>query len=465
MSVKKALILIPDGVGLRNFVFSKIPKLLKQKDIELTYWNATPFDFSEADLNEIKLKGKSHPKSDLYKRARKIIEIKQSISRTGNLNYGSYLFKPAAKTFKQKLKNGIETFFVKKYNSTLEGLRVKIKETEAQTSYYKSCLTQLRIEQPDVLVVSNQRPINAVAPVEAARHLGIPTVSFIFSWDNIPKATMVVETDFYMVWSELMKDQLLEYYPYIKDSQISIVGTPQFEIHFMENFKLSRHEYFKTYDLDTDKDYICFSGDDVTTSPHDQIYLQDVAQAVRDLNNNKTLDKPLGIIFRPCPVDFSARFDKVLSEFKEEITVIRPAWKKYEGSWNSIMPSIEDQVLLTSTVAHTKFVVNVGSSMVFDYASQHKPCLFINYNPKGVELKKDIHKIYKYIHFESMPNKNAVIWLSTKEEIADKLLEGLNNPSSYVENAQKWFEIINHHSPEKASERIVEAIEEISKKP
>jgi hypothetical protein len=33
----------------------------------------------------------------------------------------------------------------------------------------------------------------------AAQQLGIPTATFIFSWDNLPKATMVVETDYYFV--------------------------------------------------------------------------------------------------------------------------------------------------------------------------------------------------------------------------------------------------------------------------
>jgi hypothetical protein len=60
-----------------------------------------------------------------------------------------------------------------------------------------------------------------------------------------------------------------------------------------------------------------------------------------------------------------------------------------------------------------------------------------------------------------MPNKDAVIWLNSKDELKDKILEGLNNPDKYVYNAKKWFKIINQHPPQKASKRIVEAIEEI----
>jgi hypothetical protein len=60
-----------------------------------------------------------------------------------------------------------------------------------------------------------------------------------------------------------------------------------------------------------------------------------------------------------------------------------------------------------------------------------------------------------------MPNKDAVIWLNSKEELKDKILEGLNNPDKYVQNAKKWFEIINQHPPQKATERIVGALKAI----
>jgi hypothetical protein len=56
----------------------------------------------------------------------------------------------------------------------------------------------------------------AVAPLLAAQDLGIPTATFIFSWDNLPKATMVVEANYYFVWSHHMKRELLLYYPNIE---------------------------------------------------------------------------------------------------------------------------------------------------------------------------------------------------------------------------------------------------------
>src|SRR5580765_562456 len=96
---------------------------------------------------------------------------------------------------------------------------------------------------------------------------------------------MVVETDYYFVWSQHMKNELLFYYPHINEKQIFIVGTPQFETHFKKSNVLSREDFFHQNGLNLDKKYICYSGDDITTCPDDPQYLEDVAAAVRSLND------------------------------------------------------------------------------------------------------------------------------------------------------------------------------------
>lgn len=91
------------------------------------------------------------------------------------------------------------------------------------------------------------------------------------------------------------------------------------------------------------------------------------------------------------------------------------------------MSTKEDIKLQTNIIRHSFMVINVGSSMVFDYIAYNKPCAYINYNPKVIDLKKDIHKIYKYVHFRSMPSAKAVLWLNSKEEIAEKIYKVLQN--------------------------------------
>src|SRR5690606_1198247 len=186
----------------------------------------------------------------------------------------------------------------------------------------------------------------------------------------------------------------------------------------------------------------------------------DVVVAVMQLN--KTGKYNLGIIFRRCPVDLSDRYNKVLRKYQDVITPIAPLWKQAGNNWNAILPTKDDLKLQVNTILHTKAVINLASSMVFDYAVFDKPCLYLNYE---VENKEDPswtpQKVYDFVHFRSMPNGDEDIWLNFKEVIASKLEVALKSATEKVAGAKKWFEKINQIPAQDASHRIWKAIEKI----
>ena len=58
---KKVFVFLPDGVGLRNFAFTKFKEVGCLQNFEVVYWNKTDFDLTEIGLTEIKVsKLKSH---------------------------------------------------------------------------------------------------------------------------------------------------------------------------------------------------------------------------------------------------------------------------------------------------------------------------------------------------------------------------------------------------------------------
>lgn len=462
MSGKKVLILLPDGIGLRNFAYTDFYKKGLEMGFEMKFWNNTPFDLSSLGFQEVKINNaKPRPFTDLLKRSRTRIDLKLSKRRNSDPVYDSYIFPMAYRDVKSAFKNAIVKVLVAFHSSDagVAKIRRKIVDSERQSDYYHQCLTTLKTECPDIVLCTNQRPLTAISPIIAAQDLGIPTATFIFSWDNLPKATMVIETDYYFVWSKHMKAELLEYYPYIDPEKIFITGTPQFELHADGSLVQSRSEFFKAHKLDVTKKYICYSGDDITTSPNDPQYLSDVADAVRSINEK---GGNLGLIFRRCPVDFSTRYDHVLSKNEDIIVPIAPKWKKVGEGWNTILPTQHDMILQINTIFHTEMVVNLGSSMVFDYAAFDKPCAFINYDvPNSKHQNWSVDKIYKYVHFRSMPSKNSVVWLNNPAEIASKLVLALQNPRESITEAKRWFEIINQHPIEQASTRILNSVSEI----
>lgn len=464
MTNNKIFILLPDGVGLRNFAYSSFYNLGKEQNFNPIFWNMTPFNLSEKGFEEIRIHHpKNNPLTDIYKNIKIQAELNLNIRKTQDKVYDSYRFPFSYSSLKNSIKSFIVQNQIPFYSSqnALNSLRKKMNNSERKTLFYQDCLSTLKTEKPAMVFCTNHRPVLAIAPIIASQDLGIPTATFIFSWDNLPKATMVVQTDYYFVWSDFMKNELQFYYPNIKAEQIFVTGTPQFESHFDAKNLLSKEVFIKNNGLDVNKKYICYSGDDVTTCPDDPEYLEDVAAAIKKLNEN---GHSLGIIFRRCPVDFSGRYDAILEKYKDIIVPLAPAWKKQGEIWNTILPTPEDLILQTNTIAYTEMVVNLGSSMVFDYAAHNKACFYINYDVKNKKLPNwSVQKIYNYVHFRSMPNKKAVIWLNNPEEIASKIEKQLSNSNDNIGFAKDWFKIINQHPPQEASNRIWDAIKTILK--
>ena len=122
------------------------------------------------------------------------------------------------------------------------------------SSITREYLKLLTDERPDLLFFTHQRP-PFLAPILAmAIKAKIPTTSFIFSWDNLAsKGRMLGEFDNYLVWSELMKEELLEYYPRTHERNIRIVGTPQFEPYVLDRYHVERSKFISKFNLDANK--------------------------------------------------------------------------------------------------------------------------------------------------------------------------------------------------------------------
>ena len=462
MSNQKIFILLPDGIGLRNFAYSSFYEIGKTQGFDVVFWNNTPFPLTDLGFQEIKIEGvKPHQLTDIYKNIKIQAELNLNIKNTKDNVYNTYRFPFSYSTLKTAIKSIVIQVLTRYYDTEkgLRKIRKKMNHYERKTIFYNQSLETLQKEKPSLVFCTNQRPVLAIAPLLAAQDLGIPTATFIFSWDNLPKATMVVETDYYFVWSTHMKEELLFYYPNIKEETIFITGTPQFEVHFDTSKILSRELFCKQNKLDINKKYVCFSGDDSVTSPDDSQYLEDLANAVSVLNKK---GQNLGIIFRRCPVDFSNRYDSVLANYSELIVEIRPLWKPLSNAWNAILPTKEDGELLSNIAEHCELVVNIGSTTIFDFLTHKKPCSYFRYNQEIKNNKNwDIFKCYRFVHFRSMPNAAAVIWFDNKEDIIIKIENALRNPQITVNHAKDWFKVINMHPPQDASKRIWDSIKKI----
>lgn len=445
----KILLIVPDGVGVRNYLYSDFVKQLENRGNEVMLYH----QLSEAAINEVSSVQKNitsirripvYTESYLSRILRESTTFARILINKEKLNNETILAfwtkKPS--NFKQKVLFAVSetlgTILSKSYNAVLL-FEEKFRKEVAKNATISTILADFDDLKPDFILSLHQRAPITAAVIEAAKRRNIKTATVIFSWDNVPKARLVTKYDRYFVWSQLMKDELKLLYPEVRADSVSIVGTPQFEFYFKDEFKVSKESFFAKHDLDLNKKTVCFSSNDAS-SPYEADYFNDVCEQIASIPD---ADRPQ-ILLRKSPVDRSKRFDKIIEKYASLVIQIDPDWrveKDANDSFTNIYPAYADVSLLVNTVFHSDLVVNLGSTMAHDFAVADKPCLYLNYDPVNDSVFK-VEEVYNFQHFRSLKELDAVVWLNSKSEIAVTIQQVLENPSDFAKDKKRWMEKI-----------------------
>jgi hypothetical protein len=446
----KVVMVVPDGVGIRNFLYTRFLDLLSE-EAEVVAWHVLPEHVLATQEGRpvrfeplpyvreglaARLLRQAKIYSQLYWRYEEdATEVMLRFRRPsgGSLSKG---VGHAARLIGRSLPNPEGAAWLDRCHAAV------VSENGGLSPFE----TFLKREQPDVVFCTHQRASRAVPALLAARRLGIPTATFIYSWDNLPKGRMAVHADHFLVWSEGMKAELLGYYPEMGLDRVHVVGTPQFEPHLDPS--LIREDFLSGLGLDPSRPVVCFSGDDQATSPHDPAYLEDLARFFSGQ-----------ILFRRAPTDVSGRYAEVLAEFPE-IAVCEPAWKAGEGDWTQVAPMPEDMELLANVAAHCDVVVNLGSTMALDFAIHGKPAVFVAYDPAGAEAWVD--EIYRLPHLRCVHELQPVHWARSPGELGEAVRHALAQPEEKAAAREAWLKRIVEMPLDKASERCASALFRIS---
>lgn len=462
-AVKSFVMVVPDGVGIRNFLCSHFLDLLLEHG-HVAVWHT----LSEATIEPYRRRWGDRVRWDVLPYRREGVD--QRVLRQAKILAQLRWFREPGT---ESLRNGhaSERILSRAVGTTAQALgwlfgnrsgtqRLDAWHREVSSRHYRLApyLDFLGRVRPDCVFCTHQRASRAVPVLLAASRLGIPTATFIYSWDNLPKGRMAVHSDAFLVWGRSMAEELARYYPEVDPSRVHIVGTPQFEHYFNEALIEPRATFLGRLGLDPGRPVLCYSGDDVTTSPHDPIYLADFCGAVRSMPE---AERPQ-ILFRRCPVDLSGRYDRVLAAYPE-VAVSDPLWVSKGGSdWTGSVPDPADVALLANVVRHCAAVVNVGSTMAMDFAILGKPAIYVNYNPETGGDGWNIGSIYQLPHFRSVHELQPVHWVDSAEGWGAALREVLRHPESKAGAREAWLGRHVTWPPDQASRRCVQALLQVA---
>jgi hypothetical protein len=464
----KIIIIIPDGVVVRNYLYTNFVKELTQNGFEIYVFHQIP----KPAVDEIKLATDTikefhfipfFTEPALARTIREIVVYARLVYNSKAMQNETIMcfWNNKKKGFKRKiLANLSETvgYFLSKSYKTIVFLEKKYDQLMTKTSVYDQVGEKIKAINPNIVLNLHQRSTVSSPIINFCNANNIPSATVIYSWDNVPKARIISRYDYYFTWSNLMKSELLKLYPEINENQARVTGTPQFEFYFNDHYKVSKEDFFRQYNLDSTKKTLCFSSND-TSSPHEVDYFVDVCEAIEQMNSEQQPQ----IIFRRNPFDKSNRFENVLEKYKRFVTCVEPDWRTEnpdDKDFVTIYPSINDIQLLVNTVLHSDAVINLGSTMAHDFAVLNKPCLYLNYDPV-IPSKFPAEVIFKFQHFRSMKNLDAVLWINEKSEIGPKISLALHHPETVAKDKNKWMEVIVQHPLDKNSANLANEIQKI----
>ncbi len=243
--MRKLGLVITDGVGYRNFILSDFLTAAQNEFDEVVIFSYLPKEVFRG-LNHKIIEIEALQESFFtwfFRKAKEIAHLKRN--RRGNHGIQdnlktNYNRNWSTRGIATRLIYLITEFFsiLKVVSSFLKNYRFKSFQNSKAAFESERLLTQ---NSCDLLFFTHQRPPFIAPLVAAAKQRKIPAAAFIFSWDNLAsKGRMAANFDHYLVWSNQMKNDLLQFYSRVKSSQISIVGTPQFAPYAMKRYQRTK---------------------------------------------------------------------------------------------------------------------------------------------------------------------------------------------------------------------------------
>jgi len=444
----KVCLLIPDGVGIRNYLYSDVLDGFGENEIVI--WHALPSEviqiassIHQKQIGEIALKTSPESKFQKYLRESARFARLHYIASIDNNQSAFFQWMPKKRSVLEKGYNfmveATGKWAAKNYNRILK-LEKRYTASVRKSAAYQNAMTKLKEDNITTILCTHQRSTESMTIMQAATDLGIRAIVAIFSWDNLPKATLFCRGNQYFVWSSYMKNEMLKYYPEIPETSLVITGTPQFDFYRRPAWIETKEAFYGRFNIPLDKKIICYSANDMMSTPHDGLFLEEVCQAIEALPEN---ERPV-LMFRPLPSEPPTRYQKALKQYEKFIVVAAPIWRQAPDTsvWHLYYPLPEDLKLLVNIAYHCTGVINIGSTMGVDFSLFNKPTIYLKYNHALPYPRFSTLEVFDFQHFRTMTGLDAVGWAYSPAEITGKLLELLQHPENVGTEKDKWRKLI-----------------------
>ncbi len=285
--------------------------------------------------------------------------------------------------------------------------------------------------QPDRVVTNTVGHDELDEPIlRIATELGLPTITFIASWDNVWKIERLMKgnkpiafADRFIVWNIMMKEHLIRIRPEIHEENIAVIGAPRLDYFFQKERIPSKEQIYAAFGFeDTSRPFIHLA----TTELYPTEYL---AKTIHESVAAKILPGNPYLYASIHPGGDTEKYE-ALKEYG--FTVRRSPGRHEEISVPSFKyaPTEADIFFLIGVFMHAAVLVNHSSTTALESLVAGVPVINVKY---GMPL--DWWKWYRSMvyrdfqqHYKDLVSGGATYVVTSKKELKSALSEALQNP-------------------------------------
>jgi len=456
--MKKLGVVITDGVGYRNFILSEFLTEATSRFEEVVIFSGLPAEIYgnlPENVRLLELPGFSEsPLTWFFRKAKEVAHF--TLHKKGNFGIRDNYNANKAQRFDAR---GLLTRFIYLWTAVFHSHSwIRFYDRLQRATFPATLIGELdrmlAEQKIQLLFFTHQRP-PFIAPIaHAAKKTGIPIGAFIFSWDNLAsKGRMAAEFDFFLVWSELMKEELGFFYDRTSDANVSVVGTPQFEPYVMSDYYMDRNSFMTFFGLDPHKKTLFYSCGDISTSKNDEHYIELIAQALLT-----GALPPVNFIVRTSPAESPKRFDAIREKYNF-IVWNAPDWRLaregHQEEWSQRYPLASDVRSLRALLQYSDVNVNVLSTMTLDFFLFGKPAICPVFGTGNNGLYND-RRFLQFKHLTHVVDSGAVDIVYNEKELIDAIRRNLEYPDERKLQRRSLLDLEIGRPLEGTSARIVD---------
>ena len=271
---------------------------------------------------------------------------------------------------------------------------------------------------PDLVLLATPG-VKLVEPyiIACAHRLGIPTVAFDFSWDNLTTYPRHVRKTKYLIcWNEFHREMAKELHDY-KDEQLFVAGVLRFDAYFRAlEGEESREAFLSSRGLDPKRKTLLYAARSYGT------FHTDFIRAFIRWQKEGAFAESLNLFVRIHPIDPAGAYDEFLNIPNVHIGLAGTHKESTVSGPDGVETEEGDWVIKKDSIRHSDICLNLASTFSIEAFIFDKPVINVGFVPP-------FSGILEFPHYAPVVEAGAVRVAQKMEDILTYINGYLKDPS------------------------------------